>query len=53
MKTQKFNRRQAHCTLYLSIFNFTLKHVPETKMKKPDELSRKLDWKVEVVKVKN
>jgi len=34
----------------LSIFDFTLKHVPETKMGKADGLSRQPDWKVEVEK---
>jgi len=38
MKTQKLNRRQAHWTLYLLIFDFTLKHVPETKMGKANKL---------------
>ena len=31
-------------------FNFTLKYVPETKMGKTDELSRKLDWKIGIEK---
>ena len=47
MKVQKLNRRQARWALYLSRFNFTLKHVPEIKMKKADRLSRGPDWKVE------
>jgi len=34
----------------LSRFNFTLKHVPETKMKKADELSRRPDWKIGIEK---
>ena len=34
----------------MSQFDFTLKHVPETKMKKADRLSRRSDWKVEVEK---
>jgi len=29
-------------------FDFTLKHVPKTKMRKVNELSRRPDWKVEV-----
>ena len=33
--------------LYLLRFNFTLKHVSETKMEKVDKLSRRPDWKVE------
>jgi len=40
MKAQKLNRRQARWALYLSKFDFTLKHVPETKMGKADGLSR-------------
>ena len=48
MKIQKLNRRQACWTLYLSRFDFTLKHVPETKIEKADRLSRQLDWKIEV-----
>ena len=27
-------------------FDFTLKHVPETKMEKTDRLSRRPDWKI-------
>ena len=50
MKAQKLNRRQAHWALYLSRFDFTLKHVPGTKMGKVDGLSRRADWKVGVEK---
>jgi len=50
MKAQKLNRRQAKWALYLSRFNFTLKHVPESKMGKADSLSRKPDWEVRVDK---
>ena len=50
MKVQKLNRRQAYWALYLSRFDFTLKHVPETKMGKADRLSRQPDWKVGVEK---
>ena len=32
----------------MSRFNFTLKHVPGTKMEKADRLSRRPDWRVEV-----
>ena len=46
MKAQKLNQRQAQWALYLSKFNFTLKHVPGTRMGKVDGLSRRLDWKV-------
>jgi len=48
MKAQKLNRRQARWTLYLSRFDFTLKHVLETRMEKADGLSRRVDWKVGV-----
>ena len=48
MKAQKLNWRQARWALYLSRFDFTLKHVPGTKIGKADELSRILDWKVGV-----
>jgi len=48
MKAQKLNQRQARWALYLSRFDFTLKHVPGTKIGKTDGLSRRLDWKVDV-----
>ena len=47
MKVQKLNRRQAYWTFYLSRFNFTLKYVPGTKMRKTDGLSKRLDQKIE------
>ena len=50
MKVQKLNRRQARWVLYLSIFDFTLKYVPGTKMGKTDGLSRRPDWKVRMEK---
>ena len=50
MKAQKLNRRQARWALYLSWFDFTLKHVAESKMGKADRLSQRVDWKVEVDK---
>ena len=40
------NQRQAKWALYLSRFDFTLKHIPEVRMKKADELNRRLDWKI-------
>jgi len=46
MKAQKLNRRQARWALYLSRFDFTLKHVPGSKMGKADSLSRRPDWEV-------
>jgi len=48
MKVQKLNRQQARWALYLSRFDFMLKHVPGTKIGKTDSLSRRPDWKVEV-----
>ena len=50
MKAQKLNRRQAHWALYLSRFNFILKHIPGTQMEKVDRLSRRPDWKIGVEK---
>ena len=48
MKAQKLNQRQAQWALYLSRFDFTLKHVLGTRMGKAGGLSRRLDWKVGV-----
>jgi len=48
MKKQKLNCRQARWALYLSRFDFTLKHVPDVKIGKADGLSRQPDWKVGV-----
>jgi len=53
IKVQKLNHRQAHWTLYLSRFDFTSKHVPDTKIEKADRLSRKLNWKVGIEKDKD
>ena len=50
MKAQKLNRRQARWALYLSQFDFTLKHMAGVKMRKADGLSRRADWKLEVDK---
>ena len=49
MKAQKLNQRQAQWALYLSRFNFILKHVPGARIGKVDGLSRRSDWKVGVV----
>ena len=46
MKAQKLNRRQARWALYLSRFDFILKHIPGSKMGKEDSLSRRPDWEV-------
>ena len=50
ISNQKLNRQQARWALYLSRFNFILKHVPGGRMGKVDRLSRRLDWKVGVEK---
>ena len=50
MKAQKLNRRQARQALYLSRFNFMLKHVLGSKMGKVDSLSRRSDQEVGVEK---
>jgi len=50
MKAQKLNRRQARWVLYLSRFDFTLKHVAGAKMGKADELSQRADRKIGVDK---
>jgi len=50
MTSQKLNRRQAQWALYLSRFNFTLKHVPGKSMGKADGLSRRPDWQEGVEK---
>jgi len=52
MKAQKLNRRQARWSLYLSRFDFALKHVAGKSMGRADSLSRKVDW-VEGVKKDN
>jgi len=50
MKAQKLNRKQTRWVLYLSRFNFTLKHIPGSKMEKADSLSRRPDWEIGVEK---
>ena len=50
MTSQKLNCRQARWTLYLSQFNFALKHVPGKSMGKADGLSRRPDWQERVEK---
>ena len=44
MKAQKLNQRQARWSLYLSRFDFALKHVAGKSMGKADSLSRRVDW---------
>ena len=48
MSNQKLNRWQARWALYLSRFDFVLKHVPGSRMGKADGLSRRSDWEVGV-----
>jgi len=50
MTSQKLNYRQARWALYLSQFNFILKHVPEKSMGKADGLSRRPNWQEGVEK---
>jgi len=44
MTSQKLNQRQVQWALYLSQFNFILKHVPGKSMGKTNRLSRRPDW---------
>jgi len=46
MSSQKLNQRQARWALYLSRFDFILKHVPGSSIERADSLSRHLDWQV-------
>ena len=50
IKVQKLNRKQARWALYLLRFDFILKHILGTKIRKTDKLSRRPDWKVKVKK---
>ena len=50
MSNQNLNRRQARWALYLSRFDFILKHISGSKMEKVDGLSRRPDWEVGVEK---
>jgi len=50
MSNQKLNRQQARWALYLSRFDFVLKHISGSKMGKIDGLSRRPDWEVGVEK---
>ena len=43
MKAQKLNQRQARWSLYLSRFDFPLKHVAGKSMGRADSLSRRVD----------
>ena len=48
MSNQKLNYRQAQWALYLSRFDFVLKHIAGSKIGKVDGLSRRPDWEVRV-----
>jgi len=50
MTSQKLNHRQARWALYLSQFNFTLKHILGKSIGKADRLSRRPDWQEGVEK---
>ena len=55
MKAQKLNQRQTRWLLYLSRFDFTLKHVAGRSMGRADSLSRRVDWAEEwreIMKIK-
>jgi len=45
MTNQKLNRWQMRWVLFLSRFDFILKHVPGSRMGKADGLSRRPDWR--------
>ena len=44
MTSQNLNCRQTRWALYLSRFNFILKHAPGSKMGKTDGLSKRSNW---------
>jgi len=44
ISSQNLNCRQACWALYLSRFDFALKHIPDSKMGKADGLSRRSNW---------
>jgi len=46
MSNQKLNRWQVRWALYLSRFDFVLKHVSRSKMGKANRLSRRSDWEI-------
>ena len=50
MSNQKLNHRQVRWALYLSRFDFVLKHISGSKMGKVDGLSRRPDWEIGVEK---
>ena len=44
IKAQKLNQKQARWLLYLSRFDFALKHVASKSIERADSLSRRVDW---------
>ena len=50
MSSQKLNHKQARQALYLSRFEFTLKHVPGSSIRRINSLSRCLDQQIGVEK---
>ena len=50
MGNQKLNQHQAKWALYLSRFDFILKHVPGSSMGRANSLSQRPDWQVGVEK---
>ena len=44
ISSQNLNRKQAQWALYLSRFDFVLKHIPGSRMGKANGLSRRSDW---------
>jgi len=44
MSSQNLNHRQVQWALYLSRFDFVLKHIPGSKMGKADRLSKRSNW---------
>jgi len=50
MTSQKLNHRQVRWALYLSRFNFALKHIPGKSMGKANGLSRRPNWQEGVEK---
>ena len=50
IKVQKLNRKQVRQILYLSRFDFILKHVLESKIGKTVSLSRRPNWEIKVNK---
>ena len=50
ISNQKLNRRQVRWALYLSKFDFALKHILGSRMEKVNRLSKRPDWEVKVEK---